>query len=394
MKKLRIMWLLPHLTYWNGGTKFVFETIKELSKNHEISLYIQKSTSPEITQRFRQIPIKVTILSKWSTGDIQFWLNFNRQLKKEISYLKRESGKYDLVISAVFPMNIVGNAIGLPHIQYCFEPFAFFWDPFMIKKFPIGKRIFLILLRFMFGRKDIEATRKSEKVLTVNNGTREWISKVYGRDSIATFLGVDTTIFKKIDGDDLRNKYKGKKIIIHSTDWTPLKRTNWLIKQFCEINSKIKDSILLITEVSTTGKERELAINMINKNKIKNIELCGFIPVESLPRYYSMADVSAYTGIGEGASAASLFVLECMSCETPVVRTSDTLEEVEHDKTGFLFEKNNRDEFIQYILELLNNKELNLKFGKSAREFVEQKYSWSNVAKIFQKECYDLLSTR
>ena len=34
-----------------------------------------------------------------------------------------------------------------------------------------------------------------------------------------------------------------------------------------------------------------------------------------------------------------LFVLECMACQTPVIRTNDSDEEIEHEKTGFLFEK-------------------------------------------------------
>lgn len=388
------MWLMPHLTYWNGGTKFVFETIKELSKRHQIDLFIQKAGSNEIIKSFNQIPVTVTVLSKLSTGDALFWLNFNRQLKKEISHLKKIASEYDLVISAVFPMNIVGNAIGLPHIQYCFEPYAFFWDPFMVKRFPISKRIFVTLLRYMYGKQDIKATKKSEKILTVNNGTREWIYRVYGRESIATFLGVDTTIFKKIHDEDLMKKYKGKKIIIHSTDWTPLKRTNWLIKQFYEINKKRKDSMLLITEVNTNGEEKNSAISMIKKNRIENIELCGFITNTDLPKYYSLADVSAYTGIGEGASAASLFVLECMACETPVVRTSDTLEEIEHGKTGFLFKKNNEEEFIQYIMKLLNDEEIRRQFGSDARKFIEKQYSWKNVAQVFQKEIVDLLEKK
>lgn len=390
MKKLKIMWLHSQLTSWGGGTRFLLEVIKRMSNNHEISLFLSKSY-PDVVDKFSELPIKIETLGKYSTGDIQFWLNFNGQLSSEIEYLKSKSGNFDLVVSSFFPMNVVGNKMGLPHLQYCFEPFAFFWDSFMIKNLPFAKQIFLKLMIVLYGKKDIEATKKSTKILTVNNGVKEWISRIYDRDSTATLLGVDTSFFKKTFDSELAEKYKGKKVIIHSTDWTPLKRTNWLIDQFIEISSEIADVVLVITEVSTHGKERDVAIQKITEKKVTNIELCGFLPLEKLPAYYSIADIGIYCGIGQGASAASLFVLECMACETPVIRTNDTTEEVEHEKNGYLFDKDDIENFKRYVLKLLNEKELQEHYAIAARSMIEERYSWDKVAIIFEKECLTLL---
>lgn len=390
MKKLRIMWLHSHLTHWYGGTKFVYEVIKELSKTHKITLFVQKS-SKDIESKFLEIPINVTSLSNSSTGDAKFWINFQREINKQIHYLKKEASNYDVVISSMFPMNIIGNSIGIPHLQYCFEPFAFFWDTSMIQNLPILKRIFLKFVRWRFGKLDIQSTRESKKILTVNSGTQKWISVIYNQDSTPTLLGVDTSFFKPIPNKELEERYKNKKVIIHSTDWTPLKRTNWLIDEFKKINQKKEDSILLITEVQTKGTERELAIKKIKSMKTENIKLCGFVSVDMIPAYYSLADLAIYTGIGQGASAASLFVLECMACETPVVRTNDTDEEVEHGKTGFLFEKNDSDSFQKYVLKLLEDEHLNNEFAVTARRFIEEKYSWKKVADIFEKSMNEIL---
>ena len=385
---MRIMWLHSHLSYWSGGTKFVFNVIRELSKTHNIDLFVQKS-SKDIVKKFNEISVKVITLSKSSTGDIRFWLNFDRQLLREKKILEYHSKNYDVVISSFFPMNIVANSIRLPHLQYCFEPFAFFWDNFMIEKLPTFRKFVLKYLKRKYGKKDIEATRISARILTVNSETKKWIFKIYGKKSIPTLLGADTRFFKKTIDEKLVEKYQNKKIIIHSTDWTPLKRTNWLIDQFIDINSQINESYLLITEVITEGKERELAIKKIKENNL-NVELCGFISHEMIPKYYSMADVAAYSGIGQGASAASLFVLECMSCETPVVRTNDTNEEVEHEKTGFLFDKNDSENFQKYIIKLLTNPTLKEKLGKNARQFIQENYSWKRVAEIFERNCLEI----
>ena len=391
MKKLKIMWLFSHLTISGGGARFLFEAIKELSKNHYIKLYVQKS-SPHMIKQYADESIEVVTMSDASTGDTKFWLNFSGQIKKEINFLKKESNNFDVVISSMFPMNIEANALGLPHLQSCFQPYAFFWDSMMINKLPFVQRLLLKFARMKFGKLDIEATQQSNKVVTVIAGVQKWISKVYHRDSIVVHPGVDTTFFKPTLDLNLQNKYAGKKIILHSTDWTPLKRTNWLIDEFVSINSKINDVVLLIMEVKDVGVEREKAIKKINDEKIKNVELCGFVPENLLPAYYSLADVCVYVGIGEGAAAASYIVLESMACETPVIRTNYSLEEVEHGKTGYLFEKDDRESFEKYVIEFLTNPKLKLEFGKAGRNFVQENRSWKRFAELYEKNLFEIIS--
>ena len=388
---MKILWLHSHLSYWGGGTKFIYYVINELTKKHTVDLYVQKSSS-NITKKFEQIPMKVTTLSKSSTGDIRFWFNFKKQIQKEINLLKDLKKNYDIIISSMFPMNIIANSVRLPHIQYIFEPFAFFWDPLMINELSFTKKHFLKFFKNKFSSQDLDATRKSTRILTVNSDTKKWISKIYDRDSIPTLLGVDTSFFKKTFDKELIEKYGNKKIIIHSTDWTPLKRTSWLIDQLAKINSKDKNVILLITEVKQQGTEKDQTLKKIQDHNLKNVIICGFIPQEKLPSYYSLANFAVYCGVGQGASAASLFVLECMACETPVIRTNDTLEEVEHQKSGFLFTSNNKNEFQQYVVKLLEDENLQSTFGKNARDSIIERYSWEKVAKIFEKNCLEILN--
>src|SRR6266498_2007472 len=160
MKRLRIMWLHSHLTLPSGATNYILEVLRELQKNHSVTVYVQKST-PEFVQLYRNAGIEVISLSKYSTGDILFWLSFSRQIKKEIQFLKGEAKNYNLVVSSMYPMNVIASSLELPHIQFCFQPFAFFWDPLMIKKLSISKRIFLYLLKSKFGKLDIDSTKQS-----------------------------------------------------------------------------------------------------------------------------------------------------------------------------------------------------------------------------------------
>jgi len=237
-KKLRIMFLASHLTNSSGGTKFVFLLAKELSKKHELTLFLQKPPT-FFKNELEDANINVKVLSNCSTGDLKFWLTFSSQIKSQIKYLKNESKKFDVVISIIFPMNIIANSINLPHVQHCFQPFAFFWDPILISKLPLSQRIFLGIMKILYGKLDIEYTKKSNIISTPTQEVSNYIKEFYGKDSVPTSAGVDS-IFKPTPNQILEKKYLGQKILIHSTDWTFTKNTNWLIDQFIEIHKKIK----------------------------------------------------------------------------------------------------------------------------------------------------------
>lgn len=384
-KKLRIMFLASHLTNSSGGTKFVFLLAKELSKNHDLTLFLQKPPT-FFKKELEDAGINVKVLSDCSTGDLKFWLTFSNQIKNQIKYMKNESNFFDVVISVIFPMNIIANSINLPHVQHCFQPFAFFWDPMLISKLPLSQRIFLGIMKILYGKLDIEYTKKSNIISTPTKEVSNYIKEFYGKDSVPTSAGVDST-FKPTSNQILEKKYQGKKILIHSTDWTFTKNTNWLIDQLIEINKKIKNIKLIITEVKNSGPERDLAIQKIKKYNL-DVELCGLIPESLLPSYYSLADLGIYPGVAFKNSAASLWVLECMACATPVIRTNNTNSEIEHGKTGYLFDVNNTREFQNYVITLLQNDELRTEFGKSAREFILNHRTWEQIAKLFEENCH------
>lgn len=383
MKKLKIMWLHSHLSIPGGGTKYVLEVIRELSKNHSMDLYVQKAT-PQFEQSFKKAGINITTMSKYSTSDILFWLNFSRHIKNQINFLQNQAKNYDVVISSMFPMNIIANSLNLPHLQSCFQPFAFFWDPLMIEKLPVLKRLFLYFLRSKFGKLDIDSTNQSRKILTINNGSKNSILQIYHKDSIPTFMGVDVHEVNL----EIEKKYVGKKIILHSTDWTPLKKTSWLIQQFRLIQKKYPDVVLLITEPKIDPMLKKIELEKIKKDAIENIEFLGTVPSDVLPQYYALADMVVYPGFGSGITT-SLFVLECMAYETPAIVSNDASEDVEAGKTGLIF--NTDDEFQKCILTLLSNDDMRLTLGKQARTYVLQKHSWPNVAKIFETHCLEII---
>ena len=147
-----------------------------------------------------------------------------------------------------------------------------------------------------------------------------------------------------------------------------------------------KNILLLITQSSLHAQEEKKVLEYIKNHQLEEyIELLGYLDFDDLPKYYSMADISLYTGIGSGASCASLFVLECMSCETPGIRTNHTIDEIEHNVSGFLFEPHDNQVLDKYVVELLNNDSLRKLFAKAARQKILKQYSWESVTKRIQQ---------
>jgi glycosyltransferase involved in cell wall biosynthesis len=380
---VKIMWLHSHITNASGSSKFLYNILKQLSSKYEITLFVQKPIT-FFTKEFENLPITIISLSDSSTSDLKFWLNFSSEIKKQKIFLKNETHNFDLVISSFFPMNVIANELELNHLQFCFQPYAFFWDDELIQSLPFFKKILLKYFKKQFSKLDSIATKNSKILLTINEGSKIAIQKIYDKFSIPTNMGLDIKKTKSIKNSlNLENS----KILIHSTDWSRLKNTLWLIDQFSIIQQHVPNTILMITETNVNSFEKNKVKKLIQEKNIKNVNFLGTLSTNDYSKYLSSSDVVIFSGSGSGITT-SLFVLECMALGIPALVTSQVSEDVLHKKTGYVY--NNVDEFQDYLLKLLGNDELRHQLGNNARKYVVEKHSWKNAAHIFDKNILKL----
>ena len=335
---MKIAWLHSNFHLWTGGNKFVFEVTKRLRRFCKVDVFVQ-TADEKIRDIFLKEGIGFRSIGKSSTYSPFFWLLLPLHIRRDVKILVRELERYDMIVASMFPMNLVAQKIGKRYIQYCFEPYVIFHDREFVNGLSFYKRGFARLMKALYAKKDIHATCNAEKIMTTVEGVSYWIKRVYGRESIPTYVGVDTEFFRRKVNDDLKKIYNGKKIILHATDYTPLKRLDFIVSAMPEIVKRHPNCILLITHTLENKKAIRRLLNTIkNLHMEKNVQIIGFADINDLPFYYSLADVCVYTGIGSGASCNSLFVLESMACETPVVRTNFTHDEVIHGESGYLFD--------------------------------------------------------
>ncbi len=389
----KIAWLHSHFLRWAGATKFVYEVARRIHHFTPVDMIVERC-SPQVRAMYDAAGMEVIEINSRSSTSMLYWSLLPLYLRRDIRRVTELKGRYSAFVTSMFPMNYVAWKAGAhPQLNHVFEPFAFFHDEDMIRDFPFLKRPLLRLLAASYKRLDVQGVRASAAVTTLNEGKARWIRKIYGREPELTFLGVDTEPFSP-KSNGLRSRYAGRKVVIHSTDFTPLKRTPEAVDAIDRIRHAVPAVKLLITCSFADPRGVKMLEREIRARRLgDHVEFVGFVPHDQLPDYYSLADVFLYTGIGRGAGATSLFVLECMACGTPGVRTNFTGDEIEHGVSGFLYDPDDRRSLDRHLLELLRQDALRERFGQAARRRVVERYSWDATAERLRKTLLSLGGT-
>jgi glycosyltransferase involved in cell wall biosynthesis len=380
MKK--IFWLHSHTLMSTGGTRFIHEVLSRLTNKYHVELIVEKS-SKEWKDNFEDNNIKVTEISSYTSTKLIYWLFFPVFLINNYFKIKKLINKNDIIISSMFPFNFLGSLISRRHIYYCFEPFAFFYDLPLMKQNGIVKYLLLRSLRLKYSLLDKIGVNKSKKLLAINPSVGKHIYNIYSKKpDYYTYLGIDSNHFKN------RNIKKNKLVtFFHSTDYTLLKGTQYLLpalKHLLKYKNKFK---IIISDSITNSTEKDKFIKHINTLGMRKcFDFIGHINYSELPKYYSSSDAYLFLGNpdSQGASAASLSVLEAQSCGLPVIRSIGNDDEIIANKTGFYVNPKNTKELVKKISYIINNRtKVNSLSSNSVTH--SNKYRWNNVTKVIIK---------
>jgi len=395
---MRIAWFHSHFQHWMGGTKYVFEVAKALKSRREIediTIFVE-TTSQENKERFSNAGIKVIPLLSRSSYSPLYWLLLPLYLRRMVKILRSSYGinSFDVLISSMFPMNCLISLLGSENIfQMCYEPYALFFDENYREAFPLGKRLVSLAIRLLYRRYDISATSQMQEVMTISQYNGDWIKRVYGREARVVYEGVDTTFFQKKSGDELSGSYRNNFVIVHSTDFTTIKNTWFLLRQMPTIVKLIPNCKLLIS-VTRDSPVKEEMLKFAAQNKIaENLEFLGFVPTEKMPYLYSLADAVVQPSIKQ---SASLSIKEAMACEALVIRSNDVpQEEIVDGVNGFLISPHNPDDLIETLVNIRQMSDDGREaMGKQARETIVNKYTWDKVADKFLNILKERLNRR
>ena len=101
---------------------------------------------------------------------------------------------------------------------------------------------------------------------------------------------------------------------------------------------------------------------------------------ENVRQFLTEMDVYA---LPTGMDTLPLSCKEAMAMQNPVIATNvgGISEMVCDEKTGFLIDEGDADQWVDKISFLLKNKNVAQEMGKSAREFIIEEFSWGRYRK-------------
>jgi glycosyltransferase EpsD len=321
----------------------------------------------------------------------EFHLNFPRSLfKKELFSTYKElksiidSGSYDLVhCHTPVPSMLTRLAARAAKkkgtkVLYTAHGFHFY------KGAPLSRWIIHYPAEYIL-------SKFTDGIITINQEDYNYISgKMHHNDSFyIKGIGVDSKRFRPFTIPEKLNKKKSLNIdentftLLYVAEFIPRKNHAFIIYA-------LKDLVKIIPEIKILFAGKGVLLDDMKKlaEELEVTSIIDFLGFRSdVNELSAIADVGVSSSKHEGLG---LGLTEQMMCKVPIVASLDRghKEMIIQGETGFMYEQNNQEEFINFIVKLYNNKELRKQLGENAfqkaREF-EISNSLDSMIDIYKK---------
>jgi N-acetyl-alpha-D-glucosaminyl L-malate synthase BshA len=233
---------------------------------------------------------------------------------------------------------------------------------------------FLHMMKFIIEKSDgVTAVSKFLKDKTITNFQIEKEIEV-----IYNFINPEK--YKRTENTELRKSIApdGEKIIVHTSNFRPVKRVPDVIKIFNEVRKKIKSKLILIGD----GPDRSACEVLCRELAIcSDVKFLGkqsdIVPLLSVSDLFLIPSQSESFGLS---------ALEAMACQIPVVSSSvGGLPELQvHGETGYIAEIGDIDRMAKYSIELLTNEPKHTIFAKAARSRAISLFSENKIVDQYE----------
>jgi glycosyltransferase involved in cell wall biosynthesis len=192
--------------------------------------------------------------------------------------------------------------------------------------------------------------------------------------------GIHDMYYQELKTNGILEKYglKDKKVMLYASRLSPEKHPIAIIKAFKKIHKEVPDAHLLL--VGSDGPSTKAVKKLLNSNSYSEfVTYAGRVPFEDLLKLYDAAHLTCLWSFVE---AEGLVLIEAMAQGTPNVGANacGIQNVIRHGETGYLAD--NLKEFQRYVIKLMKDDDIRIKFGKKAKE-VAQHYRVSEIAKTW-----------
>ena len=204
---------------------------------------------------------------------------------------------------------------------------------------------------------------------------------------IPNFVNCD--LYLRKDDPGLRAEWApgGEPILMHLSNFRPVKRLTDVIEIFALVREKMPAKLVLIGD----GPDRGAAEYIVRKKKlVRDVHFLG-----KQDRVYQLLSQADLFLLPSDMESFGLAALEAMACEVPVVASNvgGVPEVIENGVDGYLHEPRDVKAAAGYALEILSRQDRGRAMGQTARINARKKYCANDVIPLYEEYYRQVIGT-
>lgn len=242
---------------------------------------------------------------------------------------------------------------------------------------------------------------KSDKYVSISGETDKLLKDNGDFDSLIITPGVDVGMFSSNDNSDnwetISKKYdisEGDTVLITVGRLVKRKGVEWFVKN---VMPKFKNTSIKYLIVGK-GENEENIMSAIKSEGLENqVKMLGKISNEDLNSIYKNADIFVMPNIviendveGFGLVAAEASLAGCVVVASGIQGIKDAIID---GKNGFLLETENVKQYVDTILNLVNERQKLNSCSDKFKQYTIDNYSWINICQKYVDLFHLLLDT-
>ena len=232
--------------------------------------------------------------------------------------------------------------------------------------------------------------KMSDGVTTVSRYLQQLTRDRVGREEVDVIPNfVDTDFFQiPQDHDCAKHSIKphGESVLLHISNFRPVKRIGDVLKIFERTLSKMPVRLVLVGD----GPERSLAEQYCREHKLtKSVLFLG--KQDNVPDIMACANALL---LPSELESFGLVALEAMSCQVPVIATNvgGLPEVIVHGETGYLANLGDVDAMADYALEIIKDPDLGKRMGQAGRKRAVEVFGQDKIVPLYEKYYESILA--
>jgi L-malate glycosyltransferase len=195
---------------------------------------------------------------------------------------------------------------------------------------------------------------------------------------IPNFVNCD--LYQRAADQSLRARWarNGDPILMHLSNFRPVKRITDAIEIFALVREKIPAKLVMVGD----GPDRGAAEYLVRKKRLsKDVFFLG-----KQDRVHEILGVADLFLLPSDSESFGLAALEAMACEVPVLVTNvgGLPEVVTHGIDGFLFEPRDVESAVRYALDILTRPDRGRAMGEMARANARRRYCSNDIIPLYE----------